>query len=210
MRHSGLLFAFCAFLAGCSAPNGTIKSSGIADYEGAAFQNILVIGVADNYDGRARFERLIASKLTEHDAMAVAYYRAVGGNKPISRETIEDLVESEGFDAVLITKVLKRDFAAAPTDGVSALKSTRKEEGALHRFRYDYQELNEPATLGVEVSVKLSSEVFDTHTGDLVWAIESDIRKKDATSLVVDEAVKIIVQRLQKDGLINRVTNLGR
>ena len=203
LRQSGFLIAFYAVLAGCSASTATVKSSGIADYEGAAFTNILVIGVADDYDGRARFERLVVSELTEHGLTAVAYYRAVGGSKPISRETIEELVNSEGFDAVLITKVLNRHFAATATDGSATMKSIRKDEGALHLFRYDYQELNEPKTLAVEVSVKLSSEVFDTNTGNLVWAIESDISKKDATSRVVDEAVEIIVRHLQKDGLIN-------
>lgn len=202
LRHSGFLFALCVVLAGCSASTGTVKSSGVADYDGAAFTNILVIGVAPSYNGRARFERLLVSKLAEHNVAAVAYYRAVGGNKPIDRATIRQLVETEGFDAVLITKVLNRENDAAMKSGSVATKTTRMDDGALKLFRYNYEELNEPETLNVNMSVKLSSEVFDVESRSLVWAIESDISKKEMIDQLVDDAVKTIVRRLKKDGLL--------
>ena len=202
LRFSGFVFALCVVFAGCSASTGSVKSSGIADYQGAAFTKILVIGVANDYDGRARFERLLVSKLAEHDVAAVAYYRAMGGNKPIDKESIRQLVEAEGFDAVLITRVLNRDNTAAVKSGSVATKSTRLDEGALHLFRYDYEELNEPETLSVEMSVTLSSEVFAVESRNRVWAIESEISKKEVISQLVDDAVATIVRRLQKDGLI--------
>lgn len=203
LRHSGFLFALCTVLAGCSASTGTVKSSGMADYDGAAFTNILVIGMAQNYNGRARFERLLVSKLAEHNVAAVAYYRAVGGNKPIERATIRQLVDTEGFDAVLITRVLNRENDAAMKSGSVATKTTRMDEGALQLFSYNYEELNEPATLNVDMSVKLSSEVFDVASRSLVWAIESDISRKEMIEQLVDDAVKTIIKRLQKDGLID-------
>lgn len=202
LRHSGLLFVLCVVLAGCSASTGTVSSSGLADYEGPAFTNILVIGVAHDYNGRARFERLLVSKLAEHNVTAVAYYRAMGGNKPIEKESIRQLVETEGFDAVLITRVLNRDNDATVKAGSVATKSTRLDEGALHLFRYDYEELNEPETLSVEMSVTLSSEVFAVESRNRVWAIESAISRKEMINQLVDDAVATIVRRLQKDGLI--------
>lgn len=202
LRHSGLFVALCVVLAGCSASTGTVKSSGVAGYEGAAFTNILVIGVAQDYNSRARFERLLVSKLAENNVAAVAYYRAIGGNKPIDRDSIKQLVETEGFDAVLITRVLNRDNEAAVKSGSVATKTTRLDEGALHLFRYNYEELNEPETLSVAMSVKLSSEVFAVESRNLVWAIESEISKKEVISQLVDDAVATIVKRLKKDGLI--------
>ncbi len=202
LRLTGFVLALCVVFAGCSASTGSVKSSGIADYQGAAFTTILVIGVANDYNGRARFERLLVSKLAEHDVAAVAYYRAMDGNKPIDKESIRQLVETEGFDAVLITRVLNRDNAAAVKSGSVATKSTRLDEGALHLFRYDYEELNEPETLSVEMSVTLSSEVFAVESRNRVWAIESEISKKEVISQLVDDAVATIVRRLQKDGLI--------
>jgi predicted transcriptional regulator len=70
-------------------------------------------------------------------------------------------------------------------------------------FRYNYEELNEPETLNVNMSVKLSSEVFDVESRSLVWAIESNISRKEIVDQLVDDAVKTIIKRLQKDGLID-------
>jgi hypothetical protein len=52
------------------------------------------------------------------------------------------------------------------------------------------------------MSVTLSSEVFAVESRNRVWAIESDISKKEVISQLVDDAVATIVRRLQKDGLI--------
>ncbi len=202
VRLIGFVLASCLFIAGCSTSTQTVTSTTDADYEGAGFNNILVIGVANDYNNRSRFERILVAKLAQHNVTAVAYYRAIGGNEPIERESVRRLVEAEGFDAVLITRVLNRDIDANSKTGSAATKSVRKDDGALQLFRYDYQELNEPPILSFDVSVTLSSEVFDTSSRSLVWAIESEISKKEVVSQVVDDAVAIIVQRLQKDGLI--------
>lgn len=202
MRLIGLVLAACIVITGCSASTHTVTSTTDADYEGAGFNNILVIGVANDYNNRSRFERILVTKLAEHNVTAVAYYRAIGGNEPIERESVRQLVETEGFDAVLITRVLNRDIDANSKSGPAATKSVRKDKGALQLFRYDYQELNEPPILSFDVSVRLSSEVFDTSSRSLVWAIESEISKKEVVSQVVDDAVAIIIKRLQKDGLI--------
>jgi hypothetical protein len=203
MRLISFLLAVSLVFAACSASTRTVTSTTAAKYQGDGFNNILVIGVANDYNSRSRFERILVTKLAEHNVTAVAYYRAMGGSDPIERESVKQLVESEGFDAVLITRVLNQNVDAKSKSGSAATKSVRKDEGALHLFRYDYEDLNEPPNFSFDVSVKLSTEVFDTSSESLVWAIEADISRKEVVSQVVDEAVKIIIQRLQKDGVID-------
>lgn len=202
VRQLSFLLVLSALLAGCSTPARTVSVHDAANYQGASFNNILVIGKAEDYDGRARFERELVSQLTAIGAKAKAYYLAVGGNKPIDRETIEELVKTEKFDAVLITKVLHRDVDTTVKVGSTATKAVRKDEGALHLFRYDYEELNEPMTLNIEVSIDLSSELFDTSDGELIWAIETRVSNKELVSKIIDEVVAQIVQELKKNRLV--------
>jgi hypothetical protein len=164
---------------------------------------LLVIGVAHDYDGRARFERRLVAQLGTRGTSATAYYVAVKGNKPITREAIEELVKSQNFDGVIITKVVNRDTDAQVKSGGAATKTVRKDDGALKLFRYDYQELNEPATLNINVSITILSELYETRNGDNVWALETQISKKEMVSEVVDDAVAKILRRLQKDRLID-------
>lgn len=197
------LLALCLIIAGCSASTGSSGTLAGAASGDMKFKNLLVIGVANDYDGRSRFERTLATQLGDRGASATAYYVAVKGNKPIDRESIENLVSTEGFDGVIITRVLNRDTDASMKTGAAATKTVRKDQGALKLFRYDYEELNEPATLNVNVSITISSELYETANGDKVWEFESQLAKRDMVSRVVDDAVEKIMRRLRRDRLID-------
>ena len=202
-HQPGLILALCIFVAGCSASTGSTTTLAGATTSPTKFSNLLVIGVAHDYDGRARFERRLVAQLGTRGTSATAYYVAVKGNKPITREAIEELVKSQNFDGVIITKVVNRDTDAQVKSGGAATKTVRKDDGALKLFRYDYQELNEPATLNINVSITILSELYETRNGDNVWALETQISKKEMVSEVVDDAVAKILRRLQKDRLID-------
>ena len=184
-------------VAACSTSAATRSTSAGVGESLNRIENILVVGVAQDYDSRARFERTLVTELINRGLEASAYYQAVGGNKPIDRETIESLVKSDGFDAVLITRVVNSDTETSVKSGSAATKTVRK-DNAL--FRYDYQELNEPETLNISLSLKISSQLFDASSGDVVWELETTISQKEMVSKVVDEAVEKISRRLDKDG----------
>ena len=186
--------ALATLLAACSAATPTSSATAASD-----FNNYLIVGVAHDYDGRARFERTLVTELKKQGKAATAYYIAVGGNKPIDRETIESLVKSDGFDAVLITRVVNRNTETT-TKSASATTTAVRKSNAF--FRYDYEELNEPATLNVSLAIDISSELFDTSNGDVVWQLETKLSENEMVSKVVDEAVSKISRRLKRDGYI--------
>lgn len=198
-----LVLALCIIIAGCSASTGSKTALDGTKTSASKFSNLLIIGIAHDYDGRARFERSMVSQLTARGTAATAYYVAAQGNKPIDRESIEKLVQTGSYDGVIITKVLNRDTNTSVKTSAPATKTVRKDEGALKLFRYDYEELNEPATLNVNVSITISSELYETSNGDKVWTFESQLAKKDMVSEVVDDAVSKIMRRLRKDRLID-------
>jgi hypothetical protein len=86
--------------------------------------------------------------------------------------------------------------------GSAAAKATRRDDGALHLFRYDYEELNEPMTWSVDFSVTLSTELFAAKDSQKVWAFEIDVSKKESLEDLINEASEKIVRRLKRDRLI--------
>ncbi len=189
------------FLSSCatSTPTSTSADPTI----NASFNNILVIGVANDYDARARFERRTVSDLKAEGINATPMYTVGGGNKPIERALVEELVSSEGYDAVLISRVLSREDESSVKTGSTATKATHKEGRALDLFRYDYEELNEPTVLNMTFSVSISTELFAAANSQKVWSIESSISRKDSVDELIDEASETIVRRLRKDKLIS-------
>ncbi len=205
IRQRPLFLALAALsvgISGCSASTGSVTSERASSHEGTRFNNILVIGVAADYEGRSRFERKLASKLRASGTAATAMYVAAGGNKPIEREAIEDLVKNNGYDAVLISRPLSRDADASMKTGSVATKAVRRDGRPIDLFRYDYEELNEPVTWNVDLSITISTELFAASDSQKVWAVETDVSKKESLEDLINEASEKIVRRLKRDKLI--------
>jgi hypothetical protein len=186
-------------LAACGSTSRTISTFDGPAYGGPGFTNVLVLAVADSYNNRATFERTLAKEISSGSASATAYYSLTKMDDQIDRPAIEKLVEKGGFDAVLITRVLSSDIVSNEKTGSSATKVTRK-DSAL--FRYDYEELNEPATLTMDVNAIISSELFSVASGDKVWAIETDISENSSVGVIVVDAADIVARELRRGGLI--------
>jgi len=190
-----------ALFAGCSSSTGGVAGDSQSAADSTLFRNILVIGVASDYEGRAQFERQLVSELKAAGTTATAMYVAAGGNKPIEQQAIEDIVSANGFDAVLISHVVNRDAHAELKEGSVATKSVRK-GGGIDLFRYDYEEVNEPKALDVDLSVTITTGLYDASSSQRVWAIESAISDKDYIEQLISDAADIIVRGLKKDRLI--------
>jgi len=186
-------------LAACGSTSRTISTFDGPAYSGPGFTNVLVLAVADSYNNRATFERTLAKEISSGGASATAYYSLTKMDDQIDRPAIEKLVQKGGFDAVLITRVLSSDIVSNEKTGSSATKVTRK-DSAL--FRYDYEELNEPATLTVDVNAIISSELFSVASGDKVWAIETNISENSSVGVIVVDAADIVARELRRGGLI--------
>ncbi len=186
--------------AGCASTTQT----GTETAAPAGFNKLLVIGVAEDYEGRSRFERKLASELSTAGTAATAHYAASGGNREITREQVLALIEANGFDGVLITRVLGRDTEAKVKEGSASTKAVRRDGRPVNLFRYDYKELNEPATVNFNVGVTIVSELYAVGNEDRVWEFETAIAKKEYLDQLINEASSKIVRQLKRDDLIGR------
>ena len=144
-------------LASCAAPVNVVKTFDDADYANAAYSNVLVIVVAGSYENRARFERSMAAELSSSGISATAYYSVIGRNQPITRSDVSNAVQSRGFDSVLLTRILSQESSVTEKRGASTAQATRKDDGAIDLFRYDYEVFSNPNTINVDLLLFLSS-----------------------------------------------------
>ena len=190
-------------LCACGSTTRTVSTMEAPDYDGPPLQRILVIGRADNYENRTRFERRLASALRQAGTEATAYFVAADGDAPIERDIVERLAREQGYDGVLISRATSRDADASLKTGSAAAKATRRDAGKpLDLFRYDYEELNEPETLDVRYNVTTQSELFLMPGGDKAWSVDTTLTDVETLVEVINETSDAVVERLQKDGLI--------
>jgi len=202
-----MIIAVCLVLAGCGSTGGTSvkKTLDNPKYTDHSYNDILVIGVAGDYDNRAYFERAMVSRIKAEGATATAYYTVVGRSQPITRSTVSATVKSRGFDAVLLARVISQNADISVSDGTSDTKVSRKEAGrAIDLFRYDYEELTEPGEINILSTVTISAEMFSGPDEARMWAIESTISDKENVGQLIESAADTIMAQLKKDKLIGR------
>lgn len=197
------LLAAILFAAGCTS-SGTTQSQNYPDRDNASFSNFLVIGIAGNYDSRAQFERTVVSGLRFRGSSASAYYVVAGGNKPITREAVKNAIDSGGFDAVVVTRVLDRDEDVSVKDTVTGTKATTKGGSLVNLFRYDYEDMDEPMSLDIKSQATFSVELYSAASEEMVWSFELVSSRSDNVGKIVDETAATVVNRLERDDLIAR------
>jgi hypothetical protein len=191
-------------LAGCAAPVQVVKTFEDPGYADVAFSDVLVIGVAGNYDNRARSERSMAAQLSSAGIAGTAYYTVIGRNKPITRNDVSNAVQARGFDSVLLARVVSQEASASEKRGAASATATRRDDGVVDLFRYDYEVFSNPSTINIASTVVLSTELYSAADEKRIWAIETTISAEENVSLLIDDAVAQIVGQLRKDNMISR------
>ena len=194
------ILIFSYLLSGCASTLTTAAANSASN--DATFRNFLVLAITDDYNNRAQFERTVVSRLRAEGATGTAYYEAAGGNTPIDQVSVQGILDGGAFDAVLVTRVLNATAEAKIKTGSAAAKATRRDDGPLDFFRYDYEELDEPGGLEVRTDATLSVGLYSATETAKVWSIELTSKGEDTVGALIDDVADRIVARLARDGRI--------
>ena len=193
----------CFAISACASGPRVVKIMHDPDFKEATFHNILVIGVASNYDGRAQFERTVVSRINGTGSSATAYHTVLGHNPAITRSDIINAIRSRGFDAVLLTRVKGQEDTNTETQGAPVTLQNRRavDNNVFNLFRFDYVELNNPMTINITSAVTLVTELYDVRDEKKAWAIETE-NSSEHVGLLIDAHSEAIVRALRRDKLI--------
>jgi uncharacterized Fe-S cluster-containing radical SAM superfamily protein len=194
--------AIVAVLAACSSSmkiKRTFEDPGHVD---RYYQNILVIGVAADYNARSRFERALAAALESPTTRATEYYEIAGGDQVLSREKILAAIEKYGYDGVVVTQLGNQQSEVSVKTGYSQAKVSRRSGNAVDLFRYDYEILNEPHRINIEMQVVLISDFFDAADAKRIWTAESTVSDKENIAYLLEDTAAMIARRLDQDGIV--------
>lgn len=190
-------------LGACTTAPTTESQYSDSDYAGTSFANYLVIGVAGSYNNRAQFERELVSGIRASGASATAYYN-LAGNAPISRDGVIDAVQQNRFDAVVVTRVKSREGQVDVQQGSTGAKATTIGGRPVNFFRYDYEELNEPDSLNLSMSVTLTTELFAAADERMIQSFDTSPDESANVGALINSTTDAIVRKLVSDGRVRR------
>jgi hypothetical protein len=192
-----------AALLGCSQP--TRVTSTWAEQEppdSRTFEKILVVGVTTNANRRRSFEDAVVDHLKARGNNAWASSRVMDVSATLDRESIGQAAESVGADALIATRLISRKVVAEEVDSRTGVKTQRKTGNVVDFFRYDYNEYEEPAYVIPKNTVVLSTDLYETRQGTLIYSLETTTYDKETIYDIIEEVSAAITSRLSRDKLV--------
>lgn len=144
----------------------------------------------------------MAARLGTSKVRAWTSLREMGAETVLSRETVGPAVRKLDADAVLVTRLVNQEISTETVDGRTGHKTRRKTDKAIDIFRYDYDEYEEPAYIVVKNTVSLTTDLYETSDGKLLYSVDTTTYEKESGLDVIDEVAAAISKQLRKDNLI--------
>ncbi|MCP4472046.1 MAG: hypothetical protein GY815_15455 [Gammaproteobacteria bacterium] len=159
--------------------------------------HILVIAATEQVTRRHAIEDDYVEALKAVPVTAVPSYTLMDSDLALSRETVEAAIEGEGFDAVLVTRLL----------GVEEVEEYQPpvhygHYRSYHRYYQRSLNYSSPGYYRKYKVLTLESNLYDTATRDLVWSMQSETIDASAPKDVVEAQITLTIDRLTQGGLI--------
>ena len=172
---------------------------------GGPFKNIMVLALNGQAANRAQFEDVLTAAITKSGMQAVQSYSLIPRPNltPINMENLRDVVQGQGFDAVLVSRIVQYH------------KSVHEVQGPIFPLEpyyatfYGYYGavspmLYAPTYLQTEQKVQVETNLYATTTpeGVLVWTGTSDTVNPRNVNDAINAIAKLVDEQLLKQNLI--------
>ncbi len=205
VRANSLILT-CALVSACAGSTQMTATWHDEAYKRRSFDRILVVGVTDDQFRRRGFESAVVDALAGKRTEAVSSIEIMDADTALSDASLDAAGDKIQADAVLITRLTNTTVKAKQIDSRVDVQAQAKGGNIVDFFRYDYKDVEDPGYLQAKISFVLSSNLYETAGGTLVYSIETVTSDKntDYNTVVFDiienTSVKI-AQRLRRDGL---------
>jgi hypothetical protein len=175
------------------------------NYSGAQFKNILVLAINGRASIRAEFEDQLSAAITRPGIQAIPSYSLLPrpDATPIDMNQLRDVVQGQHIDAVVASRVVKRSKTVTEIPG--QVYTPYPYYGTFYGYYQTvYPVVYTPGYLQVEKTAQIETNFYSTAKpdGELIWTGTSDIVNPRTPTKGVDALVKILIQELQKQKII--------
>ncbi len=200
-----LLTVTATLLCGC-ATTSLVDSWRNPGLTGRKPQSILVVGNFKKFEDRRIYEDIIANALGRKGLKAIPSHTVFKSDMKIDRQSVKQAVGETGADAVLIMRTVRVEHQTVLHPGYMTAYPDYWYPPAFPSWDlYDYYDsmtYYEPPDITTYVVAHIQVNLFDARSGKLLWAAAVESSEPGNTVTVSKDMAHIIVQSLDKEGLI--------
>lgn len=207
-KKSTLLIAFLASLAAFAVASPKLELSWKnPNYAGGTFKNILVLALNGKAVNRAEFEDELVAAISRPNGAAAPSYEFMPrpDATPIDMKDLRALVIEQKFDAIVSSRLTKRDVKTTYVPGetytpLPTYGTFYGYYGAVSPVVYS------PGYMKTEKYVQVEVNCYATAKpdGELVWTGTTNTFVAGASKKVIKDLVKIVTKELEKENIIER------
>lgn len=198
------IFAAAVSLIVISACTNTKITSVWMDQEkaGTSFNDILVIGIAEEEHNRRLFEEQFTAQLNAAGIESEVSYKILPAGTVINRDTVAAAIEGKNIDAVIVTHLVGVDEETVYRQNMDYRPSYGYYNGLYSYYPHVNTYVHQPGYYTTHDVVKLETNLYQVKTEDLVWSAQSRSFAPESAKEVIDDLVRLVIKDLQEKGLI--------
>ncbi|MFY0714545.1 hypothetical protein J1D01_12780 [Seonamhaeicola sp. NFXS20] len=174
---------------------------------------VLIVGITSNIDSRQKFEKQLKQEYESRGIQAIMSYEFLNSSFTSEKKTEEELevlenkLVNEGFDTILLTKIVGVEDKIAYKTNYDGFDSTHK------KFKEDYLKYqdafynpdyyNEYTIYHTETSMYC---ICPGENRELIWKGYIDITNPELVNETINDYVRLIIIVLEEQQLINSIT----
>ena len=197
----GVLCCFFALMAGC-ASSELIDIWSDPSFQSPPLNKMLVISISKNTTHRRIWEDAFSAELVKHGVIPTPSYRLFPDALPDTNQVYQ-IVQSNGFDGVLITRRLPSEANPQYVQGNSGQEQDMRYVWRRDRFVPYYRNVWHAGYVDSQKTDIRAIDVWATkNEGQMIWSATSETPEPNSIQEVRPEIVKLVMSELTKQRII--------
>ena len=204
IQKSIYYFAAFVMLAGIMSCSNTKITSSWMDSKktGTSYNDILVIGIAEEEHNRRLFEERFTEQLTAAGIESEVSYRILPEGTEINRDTVSAAIKGKNIDSVIVTHLVKVEEETVYRQNMDYRPTYGYYNGLYSYYPHVNSYVHQPGYYTTHDVVILETNLYEVKSEELVWSAQSRSFAPESAKEVIDDLVKLVIKDLQEKGLI--------
>jgi hypothetical protein len=172
-------------------------------------KTVFIASLSRNMEVRTKLEAALANEAAKHNIKAIKstdYFTPEFYESKPTKDQLLDQIKKTGADAILTVSLINKESETRYVPGSASpyapMPGFRWYGGFYTYYNYWYPYLYDPGYYVTDKTYFLETNLYDANTEDLIWSAQSETVNPSSIDAFVKEYPKVLVNRLEADGLL--------
>ncbi len=200
---TALILGGALYISSCA--NTKISQSWVEPNHKKAYNDILVIGIAESEQNRRAYESYFVEELQAMGVEGEASYKLIKGSK-IDREVVTRAIKGLEIDAVIVTHLVGVDEETIyrPSMDYMPMYGGGYYGGLYSYYPHVNTYVQRPGYYTTHETYTLETNLYDVESEELVWSARSRTFAPESVDEVITDLTKLLIKDLSEKNLIKK------